>query len=260
MTEEPEVVEIDLRAPVEFARAPGEHLAVDKPALPDRGPEVVRLTRATEELCLGVEHVEEEVEHVHNRERTAFAVASVGSLSVVIERNPFDRDTIGVMATSIELDLLRDVFHLDRTLGVLRYDGKAFGWTAEDADRGLTQGMTLGELAALKVPGRTCIAAGYHPIILADSGKYGPNTLTVLVPGHRLIRVHPGNDEGDTEGCILPGLRRTATGVAKSAPAVEWLERNLVPHLQRGGDAFLRVRRGPTWKDSPLYVSWTAPA
>lgn len=156
--------------------------------------------------------------------------------------------------STIELDLLRNVFLQARTLGILRYDGKDFGFACEDPDRGLEQAMTQAELARRKIKGRTCIAGGVHPIVLANSAKYGPNTLTILSPGHRLVRIHPGNDEDDTEGCLLPGLELLPlnAGVGKSKLAVDWLESKLVPHLLGGGDAFIRIRRDLTaWGGSP---------
>ena len=152
----------------------------------------------------------------------------------------------------IELDLYRDQFLDKRTLGVLKYEGKAFGYVCEDPDRGLTQGMTPDELAKLKVKGDTCFAAGYHPIMLGDSPKYGPDTLTIIVPGHRLIRIHSGNSEADTEGCLCPGMARNEMGVQRSAVAVEWLKARLVPHLKAGGEAWIRVHRDPVaWAKAP---------
>lgn len=153
----------------------------------------------------------------------------------------------------IELQLRRDTFLPERCAGPLTYQEKPFAWVVEDTDRGLTQGMTLAQMQALKVQGRTAIAAGYWPIVLRTSTKFGPDTLTVLVLGHQLIRIHPGNDEDDTEGCICPGLGlvRDAAGTPlrteRSALAVDWLEKQLVPHLKVGGEAWLRIERGPSW-------------
>lgn len=159
----------------------------------------------------------------------------------------------------IELQARRVEFQAERTATQLRYDGKDFGWIVEDPDRGLSQGMTAAELAALKVKGRTCIAAGLWPIVLRDSPKYGPDTLTILVQGHQLVRIHPGNDEDDTEGCLCPGLglvrgpRGEALRTERSGPAVEWLEKQLAPHLRAGREAWIRIERDPkAWATAPF--------
>jgi hypothetical protein len=150
----------------------------------------------------------------------------------------------------IELQLLRDDFSQPgRTIGRLLYEWKDFAHVVEDTDRGLTQGQTLLEMVAPKVSGKTCIAAGYWPIVLQDSPKYGTDTLTVLVLGHQDIRIHPGNDEEDTEGCICPGLALNTEGTktVKSVAAVAWLEEALVPFLKAGGEVWIRIERGPSW-------------
>lgn len=153
----------------------------------------------------------------------------------------------------IELDLFRDLFTERRTLGALRYDGLDFAHVCEDPDRGLDERMSLAELAALKVPARTAIPVGMHAIVLEDSPKYGPDTLTVKVPGFRTIRIHAGNDEDDTEGCLCPGLVRGSAGVLKSGPAVAWLKARLVPHIKAGGEAWLRIGRDPVaWAAAPF--------
>lgn len=151
------------------------------------------------------------------------------------------------MPSVIELNLRRRTFPFDRerTVGDLYYDGKPFGFVVEDVDRGLTQGQSLAELAQRKVQGKTAIAAGVWPIVLEASPKYGPDTLTVLVQGHRYIRIHVGNDEDDTEGCICPGLHLAPDGksTVKSTEAVAWLRKQLVPHLAAGGQVWLRITR-----------------
>jgi len=60
-----------------------------------------------------------------------------------------------------------------------------------------------------KVPKRTAISAGRYRVTLENSPRFGPDTVTIHdVPGFTGIRVHGGNDEGDTEGCPLVGRKR----------------------------------------------------
>lgn len=160
---------------------------------------------------------------------------------------------------TVELQALRFDFQAERTATRLRYGGLDFGWMVEDPDRGATQGMTEEQILALKVPKKTAIAAGYWPIVLRDSPSYGPNTLTVLVLGNRLVRIHTGNTEAHTDACLCPGLGlvRDRAGrilrTERSEPAVRWLEQRLVPHLLAGGEAWIRIERDPTaWSVAPF--------
>jgi hypothetical protein len=57
-------------------------------------------------------------------------------------------------------------------------------------------------------PNISCIPAGTYPLRRCYFNKHHLETFGVFdVPGRSLIRIHPGNTEEDTEGCILPGLR-----------------------------------------------------
>jgi len=58
-----------------------------------------------------------------------------------------------------------------------------------------------------KVFGETAIPAGNYKIIVDYSPKFKKNVPHILdVPGFDGIRIHPGNDAEDTEGCLLPGI------------------------------------------------------
>lgn len=60
-----------------------------------------------------------------------------------------------------------------------------------------------------KVYGSTAIPAGRYEIVLTYSPKFGRELPRLLkVPNFEGILIHPGNDQGDTEGCLLPGLQR----------------------------------------------------
>jgi hypothetical protein len=83
-----------------------------------------------------------------------------------------------------------------------------------------------------KVPGKTAIPAGTYKLAAVDSGRFGPNTLTLLdVPGFMYIRIHPGNDAADTEGCLLVGTRDSSCTVRNSRDALKGVHAVVLPAL-----------------------------
>lgn len=100
----------------------------------------------------------------------------------------------------MELDLQRDIKTDAVTLGSLSIDGAFECFTLEDPVR--PEGV--------KIHGETAIPAGRYRVILTQSPRFGRVLPLLLeVPGFEGVRIHPGNDTGDTEGCILVGTGRT---------------------------------------------------
>jgi hypothetical protein len=93
-----------------------------------------------------------------------------------------------------------------------------------------------------KIKERTAIPAGTYPITLVHSARFGPDTLTLSnVPGFLYIRIHGGNTQHDTEGCLLPGTRNSASTVASSQVALRKLRELVVPELQAGGEVTIEI-------------------
>jgi hypothetical protein len=99
----------------------------------------------------------------------------------------------------MELKLIREIFTDNSTIGRL-YNGDVFlCYTLEDETRE----------AGIKIPGRTSIPYGRYEIAITFSPKYNRKMPILLdVPMFEGIRIHSGNDDGDTEGCILVGLSK----------------------------------------------------
>lgn len=106
----------------------------------------------------------------------------------------------------LSLKVTRDDFGDNFTGGKLSVDDEYFCDTVEDKDRHLEDG---GE----KIDKETCIPRGIYEVIVDHSlhfGEYLPHILNV--PQFTGIRIHSGNTDKDTEGCILVGEKGTQHG------------------------------------------------
>ena len=103
----------------------------------------------------------------------------------------------------MKLRLIRDKFTDKSTIGKLYVDSPyVFCNTLEDVDRRLENG---GE----KVYGQTCIPRGTYDVVIDYSSRFKKRMPHILnVPQFDGIRIHPGNTDRDTEGCILVGVTR----------------------------------------------------
>lgn len=125
----------------------------------------------------------------------------------------------------MKLKLMRIYKGEDYTIGKLYINGEYFCDTIEDCDRGLTQDMPLEEIKKIKVAGKTAIPIGTYKIsLVVKSPKFSNFTKypaykfcdgylprLVNVPGFEGVLIHIGNDDEDTDGCILVG-ENTAKG------------------------------------------------
>lgn len=99
----------------------------------------------------------------------------------------------------MKLELKRIIFTDRTTIGELSIDGVFFCHTLEDKDRKLESG-------GRKIPEKTAIPRGEYEVDITFSNrfkKYLPELKNV--PQFTGIRIHPGNNETNTEGCILVG-------------------------------------------------------
>ena len=100
----------------------------------------------------------------------------------------------------MRLVLTRTMLNDHSTIGKLVVDDTFFCYTLEDKDRFLETNPEG------KVYGETAIPRGKYQIVIDFSNRFKrelPRLL--LVPGFEGIRIHPGNTDKDTHGCILVG-------------------------------------------------------
>ena len=113
------------------------------------------------------------------------------------------------------------------TIGKMYVNGEYFCDTLEDADRGLSQGISLEANKLRKVKGKTAIPTGTYKITLdVVSNRFSKQKAYQFcngkvprlqeVPAFEGVLIHIGNDANDTEGCILVGENKQVGKVLNS--------------------------------------------
>lgn len=98
------------------------------------------------------------------------------------------------------------------TIGELTIDGKFECYTLEDTERDV------------KIKGETAIPKGTYKVIINQSNRFKKLLpLLINVPNFEGVRIHPGNSNHDTEGCILVGMNRSNDYITKSRKAFDSL-------------------------------------
>jgi len=98
------------------------------------------------------------------------------------------------------------------TIGELSIDGVFECFTLEDKER------------EVKIKGETAIAKGTYQVIINRSNRFKKLLPLLLnVPNFEGIRIHSGNSNHDTEGCILVGRTRSQDFIGQSRKAFDRL-------------------------------------
>jgi len=98
------------------------------------------------------------------------------------------------------------------TIGELTIDGKFECYTLEDKERDV------------KIKSETAIAKGTYKVIINKSNRFKRLLpLLINVPNFEGVRIHSGNSNHDTEGCILVGMNRSVDYITKSRKAFDSL-------------------------------------
>lgn len=107
-------------------------------------------------------------------------------------------------------------------------------YTLEDKDRNLNSGMPLQDIQSIKIKGETAIPKGTYQVIWSFSNRFQRFMPELLnVPGFSGIRIHAGNTEEDTDGCILLGKSKTKTSILSSKVAVKEFETVLLKIMKK---------------------------
>lgn len=115
------------------------------------------------------------------------------------------------------------------TIGKLYVNGEYFCDTLEDKVRDLSGGES-------KVYGKTAIPTGTYRVTVNMSQRFKRRMALLLdVPHFTGIRIHRGNTDADTSGCILVG-RNTARGKVTNSAVYETRLTALLEHAQSKGE------------------------
>lgn len=130
----------------------------------------------------------------------------------------------------MELLLKRHTRTEKSTIGDLFVNGVFECNILEDKDRALNKNMPLKEIEKLKLKGITAIPYGRYEIVLNFSNnfqKYLP--LLIDIPAYAGVRIHSGNTDKDSFGCLLTGKydKKTPDFVSGSRIAFDALFKKL---------------------------------
>lgn len=113
----------------------------------------------------------------------------------------------------MKIEVIRNQLTSVSTIGSMYVNGMWECYTLEDVVR-----------KGPKVPGKTAIQEGTYGVRVTFSNRF-KRDLPLLdnVPGFEGIRIHPGNTDADTEGCILVGRAKSIDRIYNSRDAFDTL-------------------------------------
>lgn len=113
------------------------------------------------------------------------------------------------------------------TIGELLVDGVFECFTLEDKERDV------------KIKGETAIPKGTYKVIINESIRFKRQLPLLLnVPNFEGVRIHSGNSNHDTEGCILVGQSRHKNYIGQSRKAFE----KLFKKMQKAKDITINIQ------------------
>lgn len=125
----------------------------------------------------------------------------------------------------MKLTLTRKIYTDRSTIGALDIDGTHQCDTLEDMTR----------RPDVKIWGKTAIPAGAYKVVITHSNRFKKELPLLLnVPNYEGVRIHTGNDDNNTEGCILVGTAGKQTDwISGSVVAMNALQPKIAAALAR---------------------------
>ena len=122
-------------------------------------------------------------------------------------------------------------------------DGNFLCNTLEDTDRGLSQSMTLPEIKQKKIKGETAIPTGTYEIIYTFSPKFKMIMPLLLgIKGFDAVRIHAGNTNKDTEGCVLVGKNNVVGKLTESKITFIHINEIIKAQIKKNNKVYLCIK------------------
>ena len=135
----------------------------------------------------------------------------------------------------MELLLERKYLKTNYVIGNLYLNGKYYCNILEDAVRDINKNGTF-DCGEFKISGHTAIPYGKYEIQVTYSPKFKRKLPLLLNVKHfEGIRIHRGNTEKDSAGCLIPG-ENTKRGMVLNSTKYELELTNLIESANRKGE------------------------
>lgn len=144
----------------------------------------------------------------------------------------------------MELQLKREIFTDISTIGTLTIDGVFECYILEDKDRGINNTLSLEQIMRVKVYGKTAIPYGRYEVDWTMSARFKKMMPILLnVVGWSGIRIHAGNTEIDSLGCLLCGTRKLSNRITESTIATNKLYAKIEAAKKQGQRIYITIVR-----------------
>lgn len=135
----------------------------------------------------------------------------------------------------MELLLERKYLKTKYTIGNLYLNGKYYCNILEDTVRDINKNSTF-DCGEFKISGHTAIPYGKYEIQVTYSPKFKRKLPLLLNVKHfEGIRIHRGNTEKDSSGCLIPG-ENTKRGMVLNSTKYELELTNLIENANKKGE------------------------
>ena len=138
----------------------------------------------------------------------------------------------------MKIKVVRHTFTDKSTIGDLFIDDKWECYTLEDKVRE----NPVQSVDEWKIKGETAIPVGIYELIVDRSHRFQRQLPHILgVPGFTGVRVHAGNNDKNTEGCVLLGQNMKKNWIGKSRLAFDSFFEKLLEALAENKKVTLEI-------------------
>ena len=144
----------------------------------------------------------------------------------------------------MRVTLRRIAFKDKYTIGKVYINNKYFCDSIEDKDRGLYDWQSVEYILEKKIKHETAIPYGMYKLMWSYSPKYKRFMPEVLgVKGFTGIRIHSGNTEEDSSGCILLGFNKKVGMVLDSRKTCKKFDAIIEEYYKKGEPMTIEVTK-----------------